>query len=143
MFQEKPTCTKIIDYCKQSMLNPKHLTACVLKDSVILIRNKPLMVFQFLLPLIQISIILLAIGGNPKDVPIAVVNEDQGYMFGASLSERYISYLQKGDLVKLEFYKTLDEAEDSALNGKVTGVAYFGQNYTRDLVSRALDFQNT
>ncbi|XP_063722634.1 ABC transporter G family member 20-like [Symsagittifera roscoffensis] len=127
---------------RQNTINPKHLVACILKDSIHLIRNKPLMVFQFLLPLIQISILLLAIGGNPEDVPVGVFNQDTSPN-KTSLSVRYLSYLDKGNLLKLEYFDSDEGIETASHNAQIAAIVRFGKNYTKDLIKRGLDFQNT
>ncbi|XP_075256788.1 ABC transporter G family member 20-like isoform X2 [Convolutriloba macropyga] len=139
---EQPCCQKLCRSAKQSLLNPAHLGACILKDTIHLIRNKPLMIFQFILPFIQISILLLAIGGNPKDVPVGVFNEDKG-IADVYLSNQFLDFVNTGSLLQFHYYDSKQSLQDAAHRAQVTGTVHFGANYSIDLVKRGTNFKDT
>ena len=139
---EQSCCQKLCRSAKQSLLNPAHLGACILKDTIHLIRNKPLMIFQFILPFIQISILLLAIGGNPKDVPVGVFNEDKG-IADVYLSNQFLDFVNTGSLLQLHYYDSKQSLQDAAHRAQVTGTVHFGANYSIDLVKRGTSFKDT
>eukprot|EP00045_Choanoeca_perplexa_P002853 m.27042 g.27042 ORF g.27042 m.27042 type:complete len:235 (-) comp11744_c0_seq2:860-1564(-) len=58
--------------------NGTHLRSLVWKNVKRLSRNYGLLLFEFLLPAIQIIIFCLAIGGDPTGLNIAIVNQDVG-----------------------------------------------------------------
>ena len=122
------------------MMSLKHVGACVMKNLIGLYRSKALMAFQFLLPFIQISIFLLAVGANPKNVPVGIANEDRAPS-KYSLSERFITYLN-GDLMKLKFFKNLHEAQKHEEGDRLSAIVHFGPDFTVDMIERASQLQN-
>ena len=123
------------------MMSPKHVGACVLKNLIGLYRSKALMAFQFLLPFIQISIFLLAVGANPKHVPVGIANEDQAPS-QVSLSDHFISYLD-GSLMKLKYYDSYKEAKRHEEQDKLSAILHFGSNFTLDLIERGMNLKNS
>lgn len=55
---------------------PINIAALCWKNLVHIYRNPGLLLFQFLIPVFQMALFSLAIGGNLRDVHVAYVNED-------------------------------------------------------------------
>lgn len=73
------TSMKYNHNCQITCWNEYWATTCVLawKNFTRLRRNIPLLLFQFLLPAIQVILFCLCIGSEPFDIDVAIVNEEQ------------------------------------------------------------------
>ncbi|MEQ2163983.1 hypothetical protein GOODEAATRI_001810 [Goodea atripinnis] len=56
--------------------------------------------FQFLLPVIQISLICLCVGGDPKGIKVAVVNNDTNPL-SSSFSVSLLSFLDNSSVIQV------------------------------------------
>lgn len=56
----------------------RNFYALLVKNILRLVRNYGLLIFQFLLPALQVILFCVAIGRNPTDLHMAVVNNDVG-----------------------------------------------------------------
>ena len=54
----------------------------------------------------QLCVVLITIGGNPRNLDIAVVNEDSAPE-GSSYSQKYLQYLDEGDWADIKYYKSM------------------------------------
>ena len=60
-------------------MHTKKIKACMLKTFNRMKRRVGFLIYQFVMPAIQVSLFCLAIGQDPKSLPVAVVNaENQG-----------------------------------------------------------------
>ena len=103
------------------------------KNYVRLRRNPPVLIFQFMLPAIQVILFCLCIGGEPFDVPVAVVNDEldprSSKQFLEGLSSRVIRQVR---------YDNLSSAIEAVKLGKVWGVIHIPDKYTENLQSRMI-----
>lgn len=60
--------------------------------------------FQFLLPVIQISLMCLCIGADPKGIQVAVVNNETA---PNSYSQSLLSFIDNSSVEQVEFYNKL------------------------------------
>ncbi|XP_067845618.1 ABC transporter G family member 23 [Heptranchias perlo] len=117
----------------KSLLPKWRKIAALMMKTFTRIRRMPGFVcFQFLLPVIQISLICLCIGGNPKDLPVAVVNNDTGE---PGLSQQVLWHLDNNTIIQIHLNQS--DAIKGVRDGKYWGVIGFGANFTRDFLSRA------
>ena len=79
---------------------PTNILALCWKNLVHIYRNPGLLLFQFLVPVFQICIFSLAIGGNLEGIKVSYVNEDSGLPFGINLSSYCNNTDVDGGLVK-------------------------------------------
>ncbi|MGH0171906.1 UNVERIFIED_CONTAM: hypothetical protein FKN15_064967 [Acipenser sinensis] len=94
--------------------------------------------FQFLLPVIQISLMCLCIGGEPKEIQVAVVNnETDGLFFSQSL----LWHLDNSSVhqVFVNQSKAIAGVED----GQYWGIIGFGANFSKYLLLRIMEKQVT
>lgn len=109
------------------------LMAVTWKNYVRLRRNPPVLIFQFMLPAIQVILFCLCIGGEPFDVPVAVVNDEldprSSKQFLEGLSSRVIRQVR---------YDNLSSAIEAVKLGKVWGVIHIPDKYTENLQSRMI-----
>lgn len=107
------------------------LMAVIWKNYISIKRNPPVLVFEFILPAVQVILFCLCIGGDPFDVPVALVNEDS---YGAAS----ISFLNSIDkkAIRLVNYVDTDSAIQSVRRGENWGVILIPANYSRFLSDR-------
>lgn len=108
-------------------------------------RNVGVMLFIFALPVMQVILFCLAIGRDPTNLKMAIVNGEMNSTIGAdcafdpgcsftNLSCRYLSHLNT-TIVK-EYYSDLDSALGAVRDGNAWGALYFTDNFTDALVAR-------
>ncbi|KAL0983766.1 hypothetical protein UPYG_G00132480 [Umbra pygmaea] len=121
---------------KHVMPKWRNIAALMIKTMKRMKRMPGSLCFQFLLPVIQISLMCLCIGGDPKGIPVAVVNNETS---SGSFSQSLLSFLDNSSIKQVHL--THGEAFAGAYNGEYWGVIGFGQNFTSDLTKRMLQRQ--
>lgn len=122
------------------------------KNILQLIRQPVGIIFCFLFPILQLSCFYSAIGGNPKDLEIGVVNREvNNYMdcYNDSLittfahdytcdlhkvSCRYLSAFGD-DVAKKIYFDTYEEAYAAAKKAKIIGFIHFAENFTESIAN--------
>ncbi|KAJ8709889.1 hypothetical protein PYW08_009893 [Mythimna loreyi] len=120
------------------------IKALIQKNFLRMWRNIGVMLFIFVLPVMQVILFCLAIGRDPSGLKLAIVNDDVRIIDGhcpynascsmKNLSCRYLDNLNN-HTVK-EYYADLTEALKAVEDGKAWGALYFNENYTDSLVAR-------
>lgn len=111
----------------------RNIAALIVKTLVRMKRTPGSLCFQFLLPVIQISLICLCIGGDPQGIQVAVVNNETSL---SSYSHSLLSFLDNSSVVQVHLSHS--EAFEGIYNGEYWGVISFGQNFTSYLTKRVL-----
>lgn len=111
----------------------KTLVAVTWKNYVRLRRNPPVLVFQFMLPAIQVILFCLCIGGEPFDVPVAIVNEEQ--VPKSSLA--FLGGLNK-KIIRQVKYDNLTSAMEAVRRGQVWGALHIPDKFSENLQSRLI-----
>eukprot|EP00697_Spironema_sp_BW2_P000933 gnl/Spiro4/11279_TR5943_c0_g1_i1.p1 gnl/Spiro4/11279_TR5943_c0_g1~~gnl/Spiro4/11279_TR5943_c0_g1_i1.p1 ORF type:complete len:694 (+),score=139.84 gnl/Spiro4/11279_TR5943_c0_g1_i1:39-2120(+) len=106
----------------------KRIKALLWKGCKRMLRNYAFLIFQFLLPTIQVSLYCIAIGRDPSNLPVAVVNSDSPPLF----SSQFLSYLDTSAL-KLENYASYADGINAVKAGNAWGVLYFPKSYSTNL----------
>ncbi|XP_073963542.1 ABC-type transporter snustorr isoform X2 [Choristoneura fumiferana] len=135
------------DLCEElfNLTSRGKIKALIQKNFLRMWRNIGVMLFIFVLPVMQVILFCLAIGRDPSGLRLAIVNNDvnvfEGYCpYNAScsmknLSCRYLDHLKNGSIIK-EYYNDLGSALDAVRDGDAWGAIYFNENYTDSLVAR-------
>ncbi|XP_069787823.1 ABC transporter G family member 20 isoform X2 [Narcine bancroftii] len=110
----------------------RNIAALMIKTFIRIRRMPGFLIFQFFLPVLQISLICLCIGGNPKDLHVAVVNNDTGQ---PSLSQNVLWHLDNNTIIQIHLNQS--DAIKGIKDGKYWGAVGFGANYTQDILLRA------
>lgn len=124
------------------------IRALLQKNFLRMWRNVGVMLFIFALPVMQVILFCLAIGGDPKGLKLAVVNHETNYTnltyqachyengckFG-NLSCRYLDTLNTSTMIK-QYYPDPESARMAVRKGEAWGALYFTENYTDALVAR-------
>uniref|UniRef100_A0A3B4VBQ0 ABC transporter G family member 23-like n=1 Tax=Seriola dumerili TaxID=41447 RepID=A0A3B4VBQ0_SERDU len=114
----------------------RNIAALMIKTLVRMKRMPGSLCFQFLLPVIQISLICLCIGGDPKGIQVAVVNNETS---PSAYSQSLLSFLDNASVHQVPLSHT--DAFDGIYNGEYWGVIGFGKNFTSYLTKRMIQRQ--
>ncbi|XP_065216092.1 ABC transporter G family member 20-like isoform X2 [Planococcus citri] len=127
----------------------KRIFAQLTKNFYWMKRNKAIMCFLLLLPVVQCFLFCLCIGRDPRGLKVAVVNEEvqgisscdwlplEGCNFSVPLSCRYLKKIQQKTYNLIEYYD-IETAKNAIKTNEVWGLIYFSKNYTASLVERIM-----
>lgn len=111
----------------------KTLMAVTWKNYMRLRRNPPVLIFQFMLPAIQVILFCICIGGEPFDVPVAVVNDE----VDPRSSKQFLEGLDP-KVIRQVRYDNLSGAIEAVKHGQVWGIIHIPDKYTENLQSRMI-----
>ncbi|KAK9541195.1 hypothetical protein VZT92_001258 [Zoarces viviparus] len=114
----------------------RNIAALMIKTLVRMKRMPGSLCFQFLLPVIQVSLICLCIGGEPNEIQVAVVNNETS---PSAYSRSLLSFLDNSSVHQVPLSHA--EAFDGIHNGEYWGVIGFGENFTSYLTKRMMQRQ--
>nr|XP_020457516.1 ABC transporter G family member 23-like isoform X2 [Monopterus albus] len=114
----------------------RNIAALMIKTLVRMKRMPGSLCFQFLLPVIQISLICLCVGGDPKGIQVAVVNNETS---PSAYSRSLLSFLDNSSVHQVPLSHT--DAFKGSYNGEYWGVIGFGKNFTSYLTKRMMQRQ--
>lgn len=118
-------------------------TALLIKNFIRLWRNKGFLLFSFLMPPLQTVLFCLTVGGTPYDLPMSIVNLDEGYQFDINLlnvhvdlmfSQAYVRELNNKTIAK-KYYNSFEEGYAAVEDGSTWGLIYFSPNFTKGLLA--------
>ncbi|XP_072292626.1 ABC transporter G family member 20 isoform X2 [Eucyclogobius newberryi] len=110
-----------------------NIAALTIKTLVRFKRTPGSLCFQFLLPVIQITLICLCIGGDPQGIQVAVVNNETS---PSSFSYSVLSSIDNYSIHQVNL--SYSDAFEGIKNGEYWGVISFSKNFTTYLTKRAL-----
>ncbi|XP_053661277.1 ABC transporter G family member 20 [Anopheles marshallii] len=134
-----------------SFTNKRRMNALLSKNFLQMVRQPAGMVFLFLYPIFQLVSFYIAVGGNPKDLRLGIVNDELANIrqcFNESLITTYYREDYDCDLYKVscrfleklnrsvaiqEYYDTYEDAYRDARKGKILGFIHFSENFTESL----------
>ncbi|KAG8037085.1 hypothetical protein G9C98_004407 [Cotesia typhae] len=121
------------------------MRALLQKNFLRMWRNVGVMLFIFALPVMQVILFCLAIGRDPTDLTLAIVNHEMDWenqtceiesgCLEGKLSCRYLDFLSNGTIIK-EYYEYPEEAIEAVRLGNAWGTLYFTENFTEALIAR-------
>ncbi|CAK9807735.1 ABC transporter G family member 23 [Anthophora quadrimaculata] len=125
--------------------NRGKMRALLQKNFLRMWRNVGVMLFIFALPVMQVILFCLAIGRDPTDLKLAVVNHEMSFENKtcpvsedcnfSHLSCRYLKFLDN-DTITIEYYRDPTSAMNAVRDGDAWGTLYFTENFTDALVAR-------
>ncbi|XP_011055067.1 PREDICTED: ABC transporter G family member 20-like [Acromyrmex echinatior] len=145
--------TKVIseykEVSKRQISRLKIFRALLTKNGIQYFRYYGGLVFAIIFPIIQIFVFIMAIGNDPKDLKIGIVNDEAGTCssnFGhiwndeitchfRNLSCRFLHNFDDS-IATQEYYDKVSEANHVVQNGKLSGLLYFSQNFSEALQKR-------
>lgn len=109
----------------------KSLMAVIWKNYIRLKRNPPVLIFEFILPAVQVILFCLCIGGDPFDVPLAVVNDE----VIPNASRFFLDAIDKNAIRQVPF-TNITLAIESVKRGETWGAIHIPDRYTNALLQR-------
>ncbi|XP_071806298.1 ABC transporter G family member 20-like [Asterias amurensis] len=120
--------------CKNDFFSLSRLWALMVKNVIRIMRNPGVVFFSIIIPILQTSLFCLAIGNDPRDLPVAVVNNE----VPPQLSLLYLQNVNNYSVHQVPV-ANFSTAMDGAKNGDYWGIIEFGANFTKDLITRFED----
>ncbi|KAJ3610000.1 hypothetical protein NHX12_022094 [Muraenolepis orangiensis] len=114
----------------------RNISALIMKTLIRMKRMPGSLCFQFLLPVIQISLMCLCVGGDPKGIQVAVVNNETS---SSAYSKSLLAFLDNSSIEQVP--RSHADAFTGIYNGDYWGVIGFGENFTSYLTKRMLNPQ--
>uniref|UniRef100_T1J8M6 Uncharacterized protein n=1 Tax=Strigamia maritima TaxID=126957 RepID=T1J8M6_STRMM len=106
--------------------------AMIIKNFIRMWRNVGTMVFQFIIPSIQIILFCLAIGHRPEGLDVGVVNFDNDSL---QYGQAFINTINNNSVI-VHPYDDLDTALEAVKVNEIWGVIYVPFNFSQNLLSR-------
>uniref|UniRef100_A0A669BAK7 ABC transporter G family member 20 n=1 Tax=Oreochromis niloticus TaxID=8128 RepID=A0A669BAK7_ORENI len=113
----------------------RNIAALMIKTFVRLKRMPGSLFLQFMLPVMQITVVCLCVG-EPKGIRVAIVNNETLF---PSVSKSLLSFLDNSSVQQVSL--SHQEAFEGIYNGKYWGVITFGKNFTSYLIKRMVEQQ--
>ncbi|XP_011506261.1 PREDICTED: ABC transporter G family member 20 [Ceratosolen solmsi marchali] len=135
----------------------KIFRALLTKNILQFIRDPGGILFAFVFPIVQVTLFFYSIGLDPKDVVMAVVNDEAGHCnYGKNLGSiiytpddgscdyidiscRFLHGFNESIMQK-KYFSTIEEARLSIKHGEAAGMMHYEQNFSRALQSRRDNF---
>ncbi|XP_077585935.1 ABC transporter G family member 20 [Stigmatopora nigra] len=111
----------------------RNVIALTIKTLLRMKRMPGSLCFQFLLPVIQMSLICLCVGRDPKGIQVAVVNNETSPL---AFSQSLLSFLDNSSVEQVNLSHV--EAFKGVYEGKYWGVIGFSANFSSGLFKRML-----
>ncbi|KAF5304145.1 hypothetical protein FQA39_LY01930 [Lamprigera yunnana] len=137
-----PLQIKQEDLRQDKLIKANNLKALLWKNFLWMAKNYQFMVSVFFLPVMTVFLFGYAIGGDPRQLSVGVVNYETSdtncdvlMCNSTSLSCHFLKYLDK-DTMHLIPFESEEEAETSVLHGKTYASIIIRKNYTKNLILR-------
>nr|CAI5851258.1 unnamed protein product [Callosobruchus analis] len=152
--------------CQNFYYDLKHFSSCarlralLFRNLLRVVRNLLVLLLVFALPVVQVVLFCLCIGHEPRDLTVAIANDEVDYDSrrridcphnldcsvsiknntphineAENLSCRYIEYL-KIDTLDLEYYPDMDSCRKSVEDGEAWACLHFKKDFTKAVASR-------
>ncbi|CAF3240969.1 unnamed protein product [Rotaria sp. Silwood2] len=115
--------------------------ALMLKDATVIKRNIGLLLFQFLIPVIQVSLFCLCIGRNAEHISMALYNGEavNGFPTG-NLSLQLLNKINS-EQIHFTSFNDFDKAIDLVKQGQYWGAAAIQYNFTQAIKNKLFAFR--
>ena len=104
------------------------------KNLIRLRRNLPVLLFQFLLPSIEVILFCVCIGRDPFNIPVAIYNQEGP---AGDYSNWFLEKLNNNTITQVQ-HPSLESALDSVRNGQAWGAMSIGSNFSQALQLRVM-----
>ncbi|CAF5063957.1 unnamed protein product [Rotaria sp. Silwood1] len=128
-----------IDYFKFPHIHK--IYALIMKDLTLVKRNISLLIFQFLIPVIQISLFCLCIGRNAEHISMALYNGEAVHGFPTgNLSLQLLNKINPQQ-IDIASFNDFNKAMDLVKQGQYWGVIAIQDNFTQAVKNKVIDLQ--
>ncbi|CAI8037610.1 ABC transporter G family member 23 [Geodia barretti] len=129
---------------------PANILALCWKNAAKIYRNPWLVIFQFLMPTLQVSLLCLTIGRNLHGVSLAYFNNDsggsvdgcKGHSYLNGTGEWFIDILAKDNTFTLHGHSSEESAVQEVRDGRAWAAVVIGENFTVDLFQRISNYND-
>ncbi|KYN03412.1 ABC transporter G family member 20 [Cyphomyrmex costatus] len=136
---------------KRPVSRLRRYKALLTKNGTQFLRDYGGLIFAVVFPILQMGVFIIAIGDDPKNLKIGVVNKEvencnSDSNFGNVWSDELTChfgnlscrFLHKFDnsIATQEYYEDIPKARQAVQNAKLSGVIYFSQNFSEALQIR-------
>lgn len=117
--------------------------ALTAKNFARLMRNLPVLMFQFLLPSIEVILFCLCIGQEPFNLPVSVYNQEAltwnstNISLETSFGHQFLSKISNRSVIQMP-YNSSEDALEAVRLGKAWGAMVIHENFTESLKVRFL-----
>ena len=121
------------------------LKALIFKNLMKILRNYMGLIFLLVLPIVEVTFFCIAIGQNPKHLPIGIVNFEAKFGQNCTFEEgcdfndlacRLSGQYDKMETFDIQYYDSEDKAFDAAKANEIWGYIAMHRNYSEALFSR-------
>lgn len=122
------------------------VTALTAKNFARLMRNLPVLMFQFLLPSVEVILFCLCIGQEPFNLPVSIYNEEVLNLnttetnINATYSHQFLATINNRSVIQMPYSSQADALESVRL-GKSWAAMVIHENFTESLKIRFLTGQ--
>ncbi|XP_053409038.1 ABC transporter G family member 20-like [Mercenaria mercenaria] len=118
------------------MPSGRNILAQFIKNLSIMKRKIAFLLFQFMLPLVEIVLFCVCIGNDPFGLHIAVINKDKGIL-GVNMGKAFLNSIDNNTIIQDDYTsKGYDAAYKAVQKAKAWGLISIGDNFTTDLMLR-------
>ncbi|CAF1004312.1 unnamed protein product [Rotaria sordida] len=128
----KNSCCRALRSCARPSIG-RSLYALLIKDIIKFQRNPFMLIIQFLVPILQITLFCLCVGRKLTNVPIGFISRET--IQSSSMSGLIFNNIDKNVLNLIE-YKSIDEPQHLFQLGYLLGIIDIGGNFTRELFEK-------
>uniref|UniRef100_A0A6G1S9A6 ABC transporter G family member 23 n=1 Tax=Aceria tosichella TaxID=561515 RepID=A0A6G1S9A6_9ACAR len=135
--------SKFEAFSQETTRSFNRIGALTSKNFARLMRNLPVLLFQFMLPSVEVILFCLCIGQEPFNLPLSIYNEEL-HLLNESLVERtstfsyqYLNEINNRSVIQVNYNSKL-EAIEAVKEGKTWGAVVIGENFTDNLKTRFL-----
>ncbi|CAF1213423.1 unnamed protein product [Rotaria sp. Silwood1] len=129
---EKNSCCLALRSCSRPSTG-RSLYALLIKDIIKFQRNPFMLIIQFLVPILQITLFCLCVGRKLTNIPMGFISRET--IRSSSTSGLIFDKIDKNVLNLIE-YKSINEAQHLFHLGYLFGIIDIGENFTREIFDK-------
>ncbi|XP_050708536.1 ABC transporter G family member 20-like isoform X1 [Eriocheir sinensis] len=132
----------------ERMFSTYRFRALLIKNFIKLWRNIGFLLFSFLMPPVQTVLFCLTVGGTPYDLPMAIVNLDNGYNLFLDVPVPIhpninitfnFSLIYLDDIndktIRKKYYNNFDDGHRAVEEGDAWGLIFFNESFTEGILA--------
>jgi hypothetical protein len=126
--------TKIVKQNNHKLIDLKHTKALLWKNFTRIKRNPIIILIFYLLPIIEIVLIVLCMGRLPHSLPVAIFNPESE----PKISQLFIDQIDRNS-IHYKYYDSNESAFNSVVEGKSWFEIAFEKNFSESFRTRVLE----
>lgn len=141
---EETPKSKFKAFTQETTQSFNRIGALTSKNFARLMRNLPVLLFQFMLPSVEVILFCLCIGQEPFNLELSIFNQElheanlSVVIPESTFSYRYLHAISNKSVIQVN-YDSASAAIDAVRRGETWGAVVIGENFTENLKLRFLD----